>query len=55
MDFLYRTALAGVLWSAAAICAASAALSTGQPAPALHLTTIDGKTVDLASYRGRRW
>jgi thiol-disulfide isomerase/thioredoxin len=54
MAFSYRTALvAAVLWGAAAISEASAAPATGQPAPPLRLTTIDGKTVDLASYRGK--
>jgi peroxiredoxin len=53
MSTSYRTVLlAAVLWGGG-ISAASAAPTIGQPAPAFRLTAVDGKTVDLASYRGR--
>jgi thiol-disulfide isomerase/thioredoxin len=54
MAFPLRIAvLVATLWSATAISTAAAAPVTGQLAPPLRLTTIDGKTVDLASYRGQ--
>jgi len=46
-------ALLAVVLSAAPRAAASAGPQTGHPAPGFHLTTLDGRAITLASYRGK--
>jgi peroxiredoxin/tetratricopeptide (TPR) repeat protein len=53
MNALLRTSLLAVALVASAAAGAAAAPQTGTPAPPFTLTTIDGKTVTLASYRGK--
>jgi peroxiredoxin len=50
---LLRASLVAAALVAAAAGAASAAPQPGTPAPPFTLTTIDGKTVTLGSYRGK--
>jgi thiol-disulfide isomerase/thioredoxin/tetratricopeptide (TPR) repeat protein len=48
-----RAVIAAIVMSAAAAGVAAAAPPTGRPAPPFTLTTVDGKTVDLAGFHGK--
>jgi cytochrome c biogenesis protein CcmG/thiol:disulfide interchange protein DsbE len=53
MSFSIRVAVLAVAVFAGSSAVASAAPPAGRPAPPFSLTTVDGKTVTLASFRGR--
>ena len=50
---LRASLVAAAVFGAATLGVASAAPPTGTPAPAFTLTTVDGKTVTLANFRGK--